>query len=83
VPVVPEATIRKFRIVRREGKREVSRSIEHYNLDVILAIGYRLRSPRGIQFRRHGWPSLDNATFVVYCSARGEIDENGFIGESA
>jgi len=50
--LVPEATIRKFRIVRREGEREVSRSIEHYNLDVIIAIGYRVRSSRGTQFRR-------------------------------
>lgn len=48
----PEATIRKFRIVRREGEREVEREIEHYNLDAILAVGYRVRSARGSQFRR-------------------------------
>jgi len=48
----PEATIRKFRIVRREGNREVGRLIEHYSLDAILAVGYRVRSPRGTQFRR-------------------------------
>ncbi len=48
----PEATIRKFRIVRREGDREVSRLIEHYSLDAILAVGYRVRSPRGTQFHR-------------------------------
>jgi hypothetical protein len=47
-----EATIRRFRIVRREGIREVSRVIEHYNLDAILAVGYRVRSERGTQFRR-------------------------------
>jgi hypothetical protein len=47
-----EATIRKFRIVRQEGAREVAREIEHYNLDVILAVGYRVRSDRGTQFRR-------------------------------
>ena len=39
-----EATIRKFRIVRIEGKREVSRDIEHYNLAAILAVGYRMRN---------------------------------------
>lgn len=50
--LTPEATIRKFRIVRREGQREVSRLIEHYNLDAILAVGYRVRSERGTQFRR-------------------------------
>jgi hypothetical protein len=48
----PQATIRKFRIVRREGTREVAREIEHYSLDAILAVGYRVRSPRGTQFRR-------------------------------
>ena len=48
----PEATIRKFRIVRREGNREVAARIEHYSLDAILAVGYRVRSPRGTQFRR-------------------------------
>jgi hypothetical protein len=47
-----EATIRKFRIVRREGTREVAREIEHYNLDAVLAVGYRVRSDRGTQFRR-------------------------------
>ncbi len=48
----PEATIRKFRIVRMEGQREVARLIEHYNLDAILAVGYRVRSSQGTQFRR-------------------------------
>lgn len=48
----PDPTIRKFRIVRREGSREVEREIEHYNLDAILAVGYRVRSERGTQFRR-------------------------------
>jgi len=50
--LTPEATIRKFRIVRREGQRDVARLIEHYNLDAILAVGYRVRSERGTQFRR-------------------------------
>ena len=47
-----EATIRNFRIVRREGTREVAREIEHYSLDAVLAVGYRVRSLRGTQFRR-------------------------------
>ena len=46
------ATIRKFRIVRSEGSREVTREIEHYNLDAILAVGFRVRSLRGTQFRQ-------------------------------
>jgi len=47
-----EATIRKFRIVRSEGARQITREIEHYNLPVILAVGYRVRSHRGTQFRQ-------------------------------
>jgi hypothetical protein len=43
----PGATIRKFRIVQTEGTREVSRLVDHYDLDVILAVGYRVRSHRG------------------------------------
>lgn len=50
-----QATIRKFRIVQNEGNRKVSREIDYYNLNMILAIGYRVRSPRGNQFRR--WAS--------------------------
>ncbi len=56
--LAPESTIRKFRIVRREGAREVSRNIEHYNLDAILAVGYRVRSKRGTQFRRWATQTL-------------------------
>ncbi len=50
--LTPEATIRHYLIVRQEGGREVAREIEHYNLDAILAVGYRVRSDRGTQFRR-------------------------------
>jgi len=45
-------TIRNYRIVRREGSREIEREITHYNLKVILSVGYRVRSKRGVQFRR-------------------------------
>ena len=39
--------------VQKEGKREIERNIAFYNLDMILAIGYRVRSPRGVQFRKY------------------------------
>jgi hypothetical protein len=48
----PEATVRQYLTVQTEGSRTVQRSIEYYNLDMILAIGYRVRSHRGTQFRR-------------------------------
>lgn len=51
------STIRKFRIVRQEGKRQVTREIEYYNLEAIFAVGYRARSHRGIKFRQ--WATAD------------------------
>ncbi|MFA6091384.1 MAG: virulence RhuM family protein [Elusimicrobiota bacterium] len=50
--LVPAATIRKFRIVRSEGARQVAREIDHYSLDAILAVGFRVHSQRGTQFRQ-------------------------------
>ncbi|HMQ48890.1 MAG TPA: RhuM family protein [Saprospiraceae bacterium] len=46
-----EATVRKFRTVRTEGTRQVERELEYYNLDVIISVGYRVKSLRGTQFR--------------------------------
>jgi hypothetical protein len=45
------STRRNFRLVRLEGKREVEREVEHYNLDVIISVGYRVKSQQGTQFR--------------------------------
>ncbi|MDO5664925.1 MAG: virulence RhuM family protein [Bacteroidia bacterium] len=45
------STVRKFRTVQQEGLRTVERDIEHYNLDVIISVGYRVKSPQGTQFR--------------------------------
>jgi len=47
----PEATVAKFATVQPEGDRTVSREIEFYNLDVIISVGYRVKSHRGTQFR--------------------------------
>lgn len=44
-------TCRKFRQVRQEGGRNIEREIDHYNLDVIISVGYRVKSPQGTQFR--------------------------------
>ncbi len=46
-----DSTCRKFRQVKAEGKREVVRMIDYYNLDVIISVGYRVKSKRGTQFR--------------------------------
>lgn len=55
----PAATIRKFRIVRSEGNRSVSRLVDHYALPAILAVGYRVRSSQGTRFRQWATARLD------------------------
>jgi len=49
--LVPEATIRKFRIVQKEGKRDVARMVDFYNLDMIISVGYRVKSHVATRFR--------------------------------
>lgn len=45
-------TVAKFATVKKEGEREVTRNIEYYNLDMILSVGYRVKSSKGIIFRQ-------------------------------
>ena len=47
-----EATHKKFLLVQNEGKRQVKREISHYNLDIIIAVGYRVQSQIATRFRR-------------------------------
>ena len=46
------STVAKFATVQLEGSREVERQVEYYNLDMIISVGYRVKSTRGVQFRR-------------------------------
>ncbi len=49
--LIREATVANFATVQTEGDRQVERNIEYYNLDVIISVGYRVKSKRGVQFR--------------------------------
>ena len=49
---VDNSTVAKFTTVQIEGEREVERNIEYYSLDVIISVGYRVKSKRGVEFRR-------------------------------
>lgn len=59
----PEATVKQYLTVRQEGKRQVQRPLEYYNLDMILAVGYRVRSARGTEFRQ--WATARLSEFLV------------------
>ncbi|OYY92673.1 MAG: hypothetical protein B7Y41_14810 [Hydrogenophilales bacterium 28-61-23] len=61
--LAPEATVRLFRTVQIEGGREVSREVEHYNLDMVLALGFRVRSPVAVRFRQ--WANDKLKEYIV------------------
>ena len=59
----PAATVRKFRTVQREGAREVARTLDHYNLDAVISVGYRVNSRQATQFRI--WATRTLKEFIV------------------
>lgn len=59
----PPATIELYSIVQTEGKRPIERQVAHYSLPMILAVGFRVRSPRGAQFRR--WAAATLSDYLV------------------
>ncbi|MFT4258316.1 RhuM family protein [Microbacterium sp.] len=72
-------TVAKFATVGIEGDRRVERKVEHYNLDMILSVGYRVKSPEGVHFRR--WASEVLRRYVLEGAALDErrLDELGTI----
>ncbi len=61
--LTPAATVAKYATVQTEGSRQVSRDIEYYNLDVIISVGYRVKSHRGVQFRI--WATQQLKEFIM------------------
>lgn len=59
----PESTIRKFRIVQSEGTRQVSREVNHYSLQMIIAVGFKVNSERAVQFRK--WVNLIAKEYTI------------------
>ena len=66
----PKPTVAKFATVQKEGNREVERQVEYYNLDVIISVGYREKSQRGVEFRR--WASDVLRRYIVEGRAENE-----------
>ena len=71
-----KATIRNFRTVQIEGKREVERDVKHYNLDMILSVGYRVNSKRATQFRQWATKTLREHITRGYTVNRKQIAKN-------
>lgn len=61
--LTPDATVRKIRTVQKEGNREVSRELEYYNLDMIIALGYRINSKIATRFRQ--WATLRLKEYII------------------
>lgn len=78
-----EPTIRKFRIVRQEGKRQVNREIEHYDLDMIISVGYRVKSKQGISFRRWATARLKEYLTQGYTINQKRLQQNAHELEQA
>lgn len=66
----PKPTVAKFATVQKEGNREVERQVEYYNLDVIISVGYRVKSQRGVEFRR--WATDVLRRYIVEGHAENE-----------
>lgn len=79
--VAPEATVRKFRIVQTEGKREVARNVDFYNLDAIISVGYRVNSVRATQFRQWATQVLREFAIKGYVLDRKRMENGTFLGE--
>jgi len=71
-----EATVAKFATVQTEGGREVTRQVEYYNLDVIISVGYRVKSLRGTQFRIWATQRLRDYLVKGYAINRQRLEQN-------
>jgi hypothetical protein len=78
--LAPEATIKKYLIVQTEGSRRVRRMVDHYSLDAILAVGYRVRSQVGTRFRQWATQRLSELLVKGFTLDDDRIKEGRTIG---
>lgn len=69
-------TIRNFRIVQKEGSREIEREVNFYNLDIIISVGYRINSKTATEFRKWATGILKQYTTQGFAVNRNKIDQN-------
>ena len=76
-----QTTTRKFRVVQTEGSRQVTRNIDHYNLDAVISVGYRVNSIRATQFRRWATQVLAQYAKTGYVIDRKRMENGAFLDE--
>ncbi|HBM14767.1 MAG TPA: cell filamentation protein Fic [Lentisphaeria bacterium] len=77
-----KSTIRNFRIVQKEGAREVARDVDFYNLDAIISVGYRVNSVRATQFRQWATRVLKEFAIKGYVIDKKRMENGSFLGEN-
>ena len=76
-----EATTEKISVVRREGNRDVNRTLQFYNLDAIISVGYRVNSIRATQFRQWATSVLREYAIRGYVLDRKRMENGTFLDE--
>lgn len=76
-----KGTIRKFRIVQQEGKRQVNREVDFFNLDAIISVGYRVNSVRATQFRQWATQVLKEYAIKGFVLDRKRMENGAFLDE--
>lgn len=76
-----DGTVRKFRIVQQEGKRQVNREVDFYNLDAIISVGYRVNSIRATQFRQWATQVLREYAIKGYVLDKKRMENGAFLDE--
>lgn len=76
-----EATVRNFRIVQKEGNREVARNVDCYNLDAIISVGYRVNSTRATQFRQWATGVLRDFAIRGYVLDKERLKNGAFFSK--
>ena len=76
-----EASLRKFRTVQTEGSRQVGRTVDYYNLDAIISVGYRVNSVRATQFRQWATGILREFAIKGYVLDKKRLENGAFLGE--
>lgn len=79
--IVKGSTIRNFRTVQKEGSRDVSRNVDFYNLDAIIAVGFRVNSARAVQFRQWATGVLRDFAIRGYVLDKERLKNGSFFNK--